>query len=38
MDNLMRLFFAFDNVRFTLAAAGVHENLGVLHPSNNSTG
>jgi putative zinc finger/helix-turn-helix YgiT family protein len=33
MDNLMRLFFAFDNVRITLATAGVHENLGVLHPT-----
>lgn len=33
MDNLMRLFFAFDNVRITLAASGLHENLGVIHPA-----
>jgi putative zinc finger/helix-turn-helix YgiT family protein len=33
MDNLMRLFFAFDNVRSSLTAAGPDQNLGVIGPS-----
>jgi putative zinc finger/helix-turn-helix YgiT family protein len=33
MDNLMRLFFAFDNVRLTLGESGLHGSLGVLHPA-----
>ena len=32
MDNLMRLYFAFDNVRFALAESVPNRNLGVLAP------
>ena len=33
MDNLMRLFFAFDNVRAALDASVPDQNLGVRDPS-----
>jgi putative zinc finger/helix-turn-helix YgiT family protein len=33
MDNLMRLFFAFDNVRSALSASVPGSNLGVIDPS-----
>ena len=33
MDNLMRLFFAFDNVRSALVASVPDKNLGAIDPS-----